>query len=501
MENLQAPLPYLQYHEIQKIFPGVKALDRISFSVRAGSVHALVGENGAGKSTMLKILSGAYTPSSGTLRIGGQDVVFPSTAAALAAGIAVIYQELSTVPHMSVAENLYLGHLPKRNGIIDYRKLYQDARALLAPLSDDIDPKAPMKSLSIGQQQMVEIAKALGHGAKILAFDEPTSSLSARDTERLFAVIRKLKAEGCVILYVSHRMEEIFEICDAVSVFKDGCHVATYDSMDELTTDTLIALMVGREIRDVFSYSGRTHGENVLEVRGVEGPGLSEPLSINVRAGEIFGLFGLVGAGRSELLKLIFGATRKTAGEILVKGKVVSIANPRQAIDQGVVLCPENRKVEGIIPRSSVAENINISARRHFQRAFGILDLAWERRNARELARSLDVRTPSLQQLIRNLSGGNQQKVILARWLSDTMSVLLLDEPTRGIDVGARSEIYALIRKLADQGVAVLMVSSDLPEVLGVSDTIGVMRGGAISGVMDRAEASEEKILGLALPH
>jgi L-arabinose transport system ATP-binding protein len=492
--------PYLQFDDICKSFPGVNALDHVSFGVRAGSVHALVGENGAGKSTLLKILSGAYTLTSGTITIDGKQQSFAGTADALAAGISVIYQELATVPHVSVAENLYLGHLPKRHGIIDYPRLWADARKLLEPLSDDIDPRIELGQLSIGQQQMVEIAKALGRGAKIIAFDEPTSSLSARDTERLFEVIRKLRDEGRVILYVSHRMEEIFHVCDSVTVFKDGRHVQTFETMEGLTRDLLITRMVGREILDIYNYVERPHGDVMLDVQGMEGPGLSGPLSLQVHAGEILGLFGLVGAGRSELLKLIFGATPRTGGKTLLEGTEVAIRSPREAIGYGMVFCPENRKVEGIIPPASVRENINISARHHFGHAFGVLNGAWEQRNAVEQVKALDVRMASLDQLIRNLSGGNQQKVILARWLSDEMKVILFDEPTRGIDVGARSEIYGLIFRLAERGVAVLMVSSDLPEVLGVADRVAVMRGGALSGFLSRSEATEEKALALALP-
>lgn len=494
-------VPYLEFDSISKSFPGVMALDGVSFGVRRGSVHALVGENGAGKSTLLKILSGAYTLSSGGIRIDGKGYSASSTADSLAAGISVIYQELATVPHLTVAENLYLGHLPKKHGIIDYPTLWASASKLLAPLSDEIDPRTPLGRLSIGQQQTVEIAKALGRGAKIIAFDEPTSSLSARDTERLFEVITRLRDEGCVILYVSHRMEEIFHICDAVTVFKDGRCVQSFDSMQGMTRDFLISLMVGREIRDVYNYQTRPYGEVALELRNVTGPGLSEPISLQVHEGEILGMFGLVGAGRSELLKLIFGATPRKGGEILLHGNVSRIESPNDAIRQGLAFCPENRKTEGIIPIASVQENINLSARRSFSRPMGILNPSWEKRNAQQQIRSLDIRTPSAEQMIRNLSGGNQQKAILGRWLSNDMKVILFDEPTRGIDVGGRSEIYALIRKLAERGVAILMVSSDLPEVLGVSDNISVMRGGALSGQIARNEATEEKVLALALPH
>ncbi|MTJ82730.1 MAG: L-arabinose ABC transporter ATP-binding protein AraG [Telmatospirillum sp.] len=497
---MQPSTPYLEFVHISKSFPGVRALEDVSFGVHSGSVRALVGENGAGKSTLLKVLSGVYRPTSGCLKIDGSERTFSETSDSLAAGISVIYQELVTVPKLRVAENLFLGHLPRRRGMVDYRRLYEDARHALDSLADDIDPRTPLGRLSIGQQQMTEIAKALTRGSRILAFDEPTSSLSAREIEKLFAVISRLRDEGRTILYVSHRMEEIFRICDSATVFKDGRHVETFNSMDDLTQDILINRMVGRDIKDVYNYSPRTHGDVTIEVRNMTGPGLRKPVSLAARSGEILGLFGLVGAGRTELLKLIYGATRRAGGEILLNGVPIDIGTPRDAIDHGIVFCSENRKAEGIIPLGSVQENINISARRRHGHRFGIINESWERRNAREQVRALDVRTPGLEQKLCNLSGGNQQKVILARWLSDQMTVILFDDPTRGIDGGARSEIYGLIRSLAERGVTVLMGSSDLPEVLGVSDRIAVMRDGSLSGIVERTDASEQKLLSMALP-
>lgn len=498
--KIKSSSPYLEFVRISKSFPGVQALDDVSFGVNAGSVRALVGENGAGKSTLLKVLSGVYRASAGTLRINGVEQTFANTSASLAAGVSVIYQELVTVPKLSVAENLFLGHLPRKHGMVDYPRLYEDARAALALLADDIDPRIPLGRLSIGQQQMIEIAKALTRGSRVLAFDEPTSSLSAREIERLFAVVERLRDEGRAILYVSHRMEEIFQICDSVTVFKDGRHIETFDTMDDVTQDILINRMVGRDIKDVYNYSSRTYGDVSIEMRNIMGPGLHQPISLQARAGEILGLFGLIGSGRTELLKLVYGATRRTGGEILLKGAPAKVETPRDAIDKGIVFCSENRKTEGIIPLGSVQENINISARRHFGHRFGIINETWERSNAQEQVRTLDVRTPSLEQRMCNLSGGNQQKVILARWLSDRMNVILFDEPTRGIDVGARSEIYTLIRDLAERGVAILLVSSDLPEILGVSDRIAVMREGTLSGIVERGNATEEKLLSMALP-
>jgi L-arabinose transport system ATP-binding protein len=491
--------PALSFNSVSMQFPGVKALQEVSFDVQGGSIHALMGENGAGKSTLLKILSGAYRPTRGAVAIDGQPHVFADTAAALAAGVAVIYQELHLVPEMSVAENLFLGHFPQRWGIVNRATLASAARQQLDLIGEAIDPHTKLGRLPLAQRQMVEIAKALTRGARIIAFDEPTSSLSDREVRRLFAIIRDLKARGCAILYVSHRMEEIFQLCDRITILRDGRHVETAD-LSAMTRDTVVRRMVGRELADIYNYRPRPHGNSGLAVEKLAGPGVSEPISFSAQAGEIFGFFGLVGAGRTELLKLIYGATRKSAGRVTVLGADVDIDSPRDAIAAGVVLCPEDRKKEGIVAVRSVLENINLSARRRRARGGVLIDEPWEQRNARERIAQFRVRTPSERQLIRNLSGGNQQKVILGRWLSETVKVILLDEPTRGIDVGAKSEIYTIMQNLARDGVCVIMVSSELPEVLGVADRIAVMRQGRIAAIVDRADASEEKLLKLALP-
>ncbi|WP_414659981.1 L-arabinose ABC transporter ATP-binding protein AraG [Horticoccus sp. 23ND18S-11] len=491
--------PALAFDRVSMEFPGVKALTDVSFYVRAGSVHALMGENGAGKSTLLKILSGAYRPTSGAVVIDGQPRQFASTVGALAAGVAVIYQELHLVPEMTVAENLFLGHLPNRLGFVDRRALAAAARRQLELIGEAIDPDTKLGRLSLAQRQMVEIAKALTRGARIIAFDEPTSSLSDREVRRLFTIIRDLKARGCTILYVSHRMEEIFALCDRLTVLRDGRHVETA-ALATLTRDGVVQRMVGRELADIYNYAPRPRGEGGLAVDGLFGPGLAEPCSFTVHAGEIVGFFGLVGAGRTELLRLLFGATPRRAGRVTLFDRDLHPASPREAIEAGIVLCPEDRKKEGIVPVRSVLENINLSARRRRSHGGVLIDETWENANARQRIDQLRVRTPSAQQLIRNLSGGNQQKVILGRWLSETVRVILLDEPTRGIDIGAKSEIYAIIQQLARDGVCVLLVSSELPEVLGVSDRIAVMRQGRIAAMVDRADATEERLLKLALP-
>jgi L-arabinose transport system ATP-binding protein len=459
-----------------------------------------MGENGAGKSTLLKILSGAYAPTAGALEIDGRRHVFPSTAAAIAAGVAVIYQELFLVPEMTVAENLYLGHLPARGGIIKGRQLREDARRQLAWIGEDIDPDTKVSHLPIAQRQLIEIAKALTRGARVIAFDEPTSSLSSREVDRLFTIIRDLRARGHVILYVTHRMDEVFALCDAVTVLRDGRHIKTFSSMTGLTVDDVIRSMVGRDLKNVFNHTPRTQGGPALEVDAVTGPGLAAPVSLTVAKGEIVGMFGLVGAGRSELLRLIYGAERRTGGQVRIEDCPLPAAGPRGSIEAGLVLCPEDRKRDGIVPVRSVEENINLSARRHHATAGFVLDRAWERANAANHIASLSIKTPSAATQIVYLSGGNQQKVILARWLSEDVKVILLDEPTRGIDVGAKSEIYTIIQQLAARGVGVLFVSSELPEVLGLADRILVMRGGALSGALARESASEATVLKCALP-
>ncbi|BBP66300.1 MULTISPECIES: L-arabinose ABC transporter ATP-binding protein AraG [Pseudomonas] len=490
----------LRFNGIGKSFPGVQALANISFVAHPGQVHALMGENGAGKSTLLKILGGAYIPSSGELQIGEQTMAFKSTADSIASGVAVIHQELHLVPEMTVAENLFLGHLPARFGLVNRGLLRQQALNLLKGLADEIDPHEKVGRLSLGQRQLVEIAKALSRGAHVIAFDEPTSSLSAREIDRLMAIIARLRDEGKVVLYVSHRMEEVFRICNAVTVFKDGRYVRTFENMGELTHDQLVTCMVGRDIQDIYDYRARERGEVALQVERLLGPGLREPVSFQVHKGEILGLFGLVGAGRTELLRLLSGLERQTEGRLVLHGQELTLRSPRDAIGAGVLLCPEDRKKEGIMPLASVGENINISARSAHSTLGCLLRGDWERGNADKQIKALKVKTPTAGQKIMYLSGGNQQKAILGRWLSMPMKVLLLDEPTRGIDIGAKAEIYQIIHNLAADGIAVIVVSSDLMEVMGISDRILVLCEGAMRGELPRDQANESNLLQLALP-
>lgn len=490
---------YLEFRNISKHFPGVKALSNISFQTHRGSIHALMGENGAGKSTLLKTLSGIHQPTEGELVIDGKSLKFDSTVDALENGIAIIYQELNLVPELSVAENIYLGQLPTKGGRVDRETLNRNARKQLLRLGEEFDPSRPLKDFSIGQWQMVEIAKALSRNAQIIAFDEPTSSLSQREIQSLFNVIRELRDDGKIIMYVSHRMEEIFDLCDAITIFKDGSLVQTFDDMTSLTHDRLVELMVGREINDIYNYRPRLYGESGLKLDRLIGPGISEPISLEIKKGEILGLFGLVGAGRTELTRLIFGAEKALGGDIYLHNELIKVSKPEDAIRAGITLCPEDRKADAIVPILSVQENTNISARPEHLKFGSLINFKWEEKNASEQVQALNVKTPSLEQPIGNLSGGNQQKVILGRWLSTDMKVILLDEPTRGIDVGAKSEIYELIFNLAENGVTVLVVSSDLPEVLGISDRLLVMKEGAVTGELNRTEFNEQTALRLAM--
>ena len=493
--------PFCRMQGISKQYGGISALHEVDFQCERGHIHAILGENGAGKSTLIKILSGVVEPSQGTLMLEGESVRFRRPRDASEHGIVCIFQELSLLPDLSVADNICITDPPRHWGLIDQREQDRRARALLAQIGcGDVHPRQRVRNLSLSRRQMVEIAKALARNARVIAFDEPTSSLSAREIENLFRVIRELREEGRVILYVSHRMEEIFALSDAITVFKDGRYVCTFDDMEKVDHDALVQAMVGRDIGDIYGWKPRPYGEVRLALNNVKAPGVRKPVDLTVKSGEIVGLFGLVGAGRSELMKGLFGGTRITGGEVLIDGTPVTIREPSDAIKAGMMLCPEDRKADGIIPVHSVQENINISARRKHISIGCLINKLWERENADHHIRALNIKTPGAEQLIMNLSGGNQQKAILGRWLSEEMKVILLDEPTRGIDVGAKHEIYNVIYTLASQGVAVLFASSDLPEVLGVADRIIVMCEGEIAGELTHDEATEKQALSLAMP-
>ncbi|MCO7248212.1 L-arabinose ABC transporter ATP-binding protein AraG [Halomonas sp. Mc5H-6] len=492
---------YLRFDSISVVFPGVRALDGVSFDAHAGQVHALMGENGAGKSTLLKVLSGVNHVAEGALWIDGKRHVFSNTREALREGIAIIYQELTLSPNMSVAENLLLGQLPTRQGFVNRRQLKEKAMAILADLGEgEIHPSTKVRELSIGQQQMIEIGRALLRDAKVIAFDEPTSSLSIQETRQLKRIVQRLRDEGRVVLYVTHRMEEVFEMCDAVTIFRDGQHIRTHEDMSSLNHDLLVSEMVGRDIDDVYGYRPREQGDVVLSVEGIEGRGLQAPVSFSVKRGEVFGLFGLVGAGRSELLRLVCGVESPKAGSVTFNGESRRFKSPGEAIRAGIAMCPEDRKSQGIFPVASVSDNLNISCRRFFKRWGFFRHPGRERRNAESYIQQLSVKTPGPRSPIGKLSGGNQQKVILARWLAEEIDLFVMDEPTRGIDVGARRDIYSLLYDLAEQGKSVVVISSDLAEVSSICDRIAVMRDGELVEVVPRESATPERLLGLALP-
>ena len=492
---------FLEFRSISKSFPGVKALQDVSFAVDKGQVHGLLGENGAGKSTLLKILGGEYIPEAGQIMLGGTQRQFAKSRDSIDAGIAIIHQELQYVPELTVMENLLLGHLPTRFGFVQRGQAIKWTRDNLQRLGVDIDPLAKLVDLSIGQRQMVEICKAVLRDATVIALDEPTSSLSHRESEILFRLVRDLKAQGKAMIYISHRLEEIFSLCDGCTIFRDGRKVAEHHDLSQISRDQLVQGMVGREIKDIFDYRPRTLGDTAMAVTGMSGKKVPEPATFSVRKGEILGFFGLVGAGRSELMRLIYSADPRYTGTVELTGVKGNIKSITQAIHSGLVLCPEDRKQEGIIPGRSVSENINISCRRHYRRAHFFVNDSAEAGNAEGYIKLLRIKTPNRQQEIRFLSGGNQQKAILARWLAEQdLRVLIIDEPTRGIDVGAKNEIYQVLYSLAEKGVAIVMVSSELPEVLGVCDRIITMCQGRITGELPRAQATEQNVLTLALP-
>jgi L-arabinose transport system ATP-binding protein len=491
---------FLEFKSISKGYPGVQALSDVSFSVRKGAVHGLMGENGAGKSTLIRVLSGDQAADTGEIRIGGEQQQYKSVRDAFQAGVIVIHQELQLVAELTVAENLWLGRFPARAGVLDRRKLIGVVAEKLADMGIDVDPTAKVASLSIGERQMVEIAKAVMVDARVIALDEPTSSLSSRESEILFSLIDRLRANGTVILYVSHRLDEIFRLCDSLTVLRDGKLAAHHPDISKATRDQIIAEMVGREIANIWGWRGRSLGVTRLQVDHLAGPKLPQPINFKVRKGEILGFFGLIGAGRSEMARLLYGADARLQGTVTVDGTLVTADSPAHSIRAGVVLCPEDRKLDGIIQGRSIEENMTVSSRRHFS-PFGILNPKKEGELAETFIAKLRVRTPSRKQDIINLSGGNQQKVILGRWLSEQgVKVLLIDEPTRGIDVGAKSEIYDILYELAAQGMAIIVISSELPEVMGITDRIVVMCEGRIAIEIERADYDERRILAAALP-
>ena len=491
---------FLEFKAISKGYPGVQALADVSFSVKKGAVHGLMGENGAGKSTLIRVLSGDQSADTGEISIDGSTQHYRSVRDAFDAGVIVIHQELQLVPELTVAENLWLGRFPGKAGVIDRSRLTNVVREKLSEIGIEIEPGAKVASLSIGERQMVEIAKAVMADARVIALDEPTSSLSSRESEILFSLIERLRSQGKVILYVSHRLDEIFRLCDSLTVLRDGKLAAHHADITAVTREQIISEMVGREISNIWGYRPREFGDVRLEVKDIAGRKLRTPIRFSVRQGEILGFFGLIGAGRSEMTRLVYGADTRSQGSVSVDGIEVVADSPPHAIRGGIVLCPEDRKFDGIVQGRSIEENMAISSRRHFS-PFGILQPKKEAELAEQFIAKLRVRTPSRKQDIVNLSGGNQQKVILGRWLSEQgVKVLIIDEPTRGIDVGAKSEIYEILYELAAQGMAIVVVSSELPEVMGITDRIVVMCQGRVAADIERDDFDERRILAAALP-
>ena len=486
---------------ISKHYAGVQALRDVSFELRAGEVHALVGENGAGKSTLIRILTGAVQPDSGTLQIDGSLVAENNPVASRQLGIAAIYQQPALFPDLTVAENITIGLEsggPWR--LVNWRQRLARARELLARVGSSIPPETTVERLSMPEQQLVEIARALGANARILILDEPTASLSEREVERLLQVVRDLRSQGVGLIYITHRLEELSQVADRVTVLRDGAAVATRP-MAQVDRAELIRLMVGRELTAVFPKQTVPLGETVLELTGVgcRTSGV-QGVSLSARAGEILGLAGLVGAGRTELARVLFGITPADSGRILLRGKPVRIDSPAKAVDLGLAYVPEDRRRHGVILDLPIAANTSLAILRRISAA-GRLDFRRERSLAQAMVERLAIKTPSIDLLAGQLSGGNQQKVAVARWLATEPAVLILDEPTQGIDVGAKAEIHRLMGDLATRGLAILMISSELPEILGMSDRIAVMRSGSIVGTLDRADATQEKVLSLALGH
>ncbi|GAB2800826.1 ribose ABC transporter ATP-binding protein RbsA [Rhabdobacter roseus] len=493
----------LQVSGLSKSFGGVRALDRVRFTLRAGEVHALMGENGAGKSTFMKILMGLLTPDAGEVLLEGQPLRGQNVHEVLRRGIAMIHQEILAVPELTVAQNMFLGRekdvAAGRWGWVNDRKINQLAAQLLDQLGLDLAPTTPMKYLSVAQMQMVEIAKALSNHAKVLIMDEPTSALSDREVGTLFRIIQDLKRQGVAIIYISHKMDEIFAIADTITVLRDGTYIGTRPAA-ELDQSTLIAMMVGREINDLFPASTAHRGEEVLAVRNLTRAGYFTDVSFEVHRGEVLGLAGLMGAGRTELARAIFGLDRADSGEIYLKGQRVLISSPREAIRRGIGYVSEDRKALGFVPGLSVQQNLTLASLRSHQKG-GLIREQSERTAAAAMITNLRIKASGPDQPVTYLSGGNQQKVVLGKVLLTSPELIMLDEPTRGVDIGAKFEIYKLINQLAASGLAVILISSELPEILGLSDRVLVLSKGRPTALLSKAEATQETIMQYAMQH
>ena len=487
----------LELRGITKIFPGVKALNNVQFDLRPGEIHALMGENGAGKSTFIKVIMGVHQAEEGEMFLDGQKVQFKSTRDAQKAGIAAIYQHVTAYPHLTVAENIFVGHLKMRHGMVQWKQMHQEADALLQELNADFNSYELMGNLSVAQQQMVEIAKALSLKARIIIMDEPTAALTKRESEELYRITRKLRDEGKSIIFISHRFEDMYALASRVTVFRDAQYIGTYD-VDGITNADLIKAMVGREIKDLFPKPEVQFGEEVLRVENLSRTGYFKDVSFHVRKGEILGLTGLVGARRTEVVQTIFGAEKLNAGKIYLEGQPVKIKCPTDAMKLGIGLLPENRQIEGLILDWGIGRNITLTELKSDVGKIFINEKQ-ERETSKDLAEAVDTKAVSVFDKASSLSGGNQQKVVVAKALGSDFKVLVLDEPTKGVDVGAKAAIYEIMGDLAQQGYAIIMISSEMPEILGMCDRIVVMCEGRVTGELMRGEATQEKILELAM--
>lgn len=488
----------LQMKGVKKYFPGVKALDGVDFELKKGEIHALLGENGAGKSTLIKILTGIYSMTEGSIHIKGEEVHMKTVKDARDNRIAAIHQEICLVPYISVARNVYLGReLKNKLGLMDDKTMEEETQKLLDRLGMDIDASREVRQYTIAQQQLIEIAKALALDAEILLMDEPTSSLTEKEVTKLFEIIHRLKDNGTSIIYISHRMDELFQLSDRVTVLRDGQYIGTYVTA-ETTRDELVSAMVGRQLTDFYVKDSVPQDEVYMEVKNLTRTGVFHDISFTLKKGEILGVSGMVGAGRSEVARAIVGIDPKDSGQVLLDGKLLNIQKPKDAIDAGIVLIPENRKEEGLVLENSVRFNTTLAVLDEFIRGVN-----WNRKKEEaivdEHAKTLKIRTPHYEQLILNLSGGNQQKVVIAKWLATAPKVLIMDEPTRGVDVGAKAEIYTIMNSLAKQGISIIMISSDLPEIINMSDRVLVMREGKLAGIVEKDQIGQEQIMRYAV--
>ncbi len=490
---MRGKTPVIIVDHLSKAFGGVQALREVQLEIYPGEVHALLGENGAGKSTLIKTMTGVHQPDSGTLTLDGTPIRFADTRDAQKRGIAAIYQEPSLFPDLDIAENIFVGRQPTRFGAVDWRQMQTDAQTLLQRLGVALEPRTKARDLSVAQQQMVEIARSLSLNARVLIMDEPTSSLTQREVDDLFTIVRQLRADGTAIVFISHRLEELFAIADRVTTLRDGAYVGTRE-MANVTTEELIQMMVGRSLNELFPKQETVLGDVVLDVQNLTIPGRFDNISFQLHKGEILGMAGLIGAGRTDVANTLFGITPASSGTLLLNSKPVTISNPETAMRLGIGYVPEDRKKHGLVLELPIADNITLPKLGTFAKR-GWLDTKAENAEAATSASQMEVKMASLSQLVGQLSGGNQQKVVLAKWLGTTPRILILDEPTRGIDVGTKAAVHRLMSQLAVEGMAILMISSELPEVLGMSDRVLVMREGRLTGEFSRHDATQESLM------